>query len=98
MKKRNHGGGVLNDPSDPFSSFQISERHAAKNTENRSLTAEQAAEIECTAEWRNKQLNVPIDAVETPTKRAAKNKAHRFLTDDEMIEIECATDFERERC
>ena len=54
MKKRNHGGGVLNDPSDPFSSFQISERHAAKNIENRSLTPEQAAEIECTAEWRNK--------------------------------------------
>ena len=54
MKNRNHGGGVLNDPSDPFSSFQISERHAAKNTENRSLTPEQAAEIECTAEWRNK--------------------------------------------
>ena len=54
MKKRNHGGGVLNDPSDPFSEFQISERGAAKNTENRSLTPAQAAKIECTAEWRNK--------------------------------------------
>ena len=53
VKKRNHGGGVLNDPSDPFSSFQISERGAAKSTEKRTLTTEQAAEIECTAEWRN---------------------------------------------
>ena len=54
MKKRNHGGGVLNASSDPFSEFQISERRAAKNTENRSLTPDQAAKIECTAEWRNK--------------------------------------------
>lgn len=57
MKKRNHGGGVLNDPSDPFSDFQISERRAAKNTDERALTPEQAAEIECTAEWRNKRLS-----------------------------------------
>ena len=54
MKKRNHGGGVVNAPSDPFSDFQISERRAAKNIENRSLTPDQAAKIECTAEWRNK--------------------------------------------
>lgn len=54
MKKRNHGGGVVSDPSDPFSEFQISERRAAQNTENRSLTPDQAAKIECTAEWRNK--------------------------------------------
>lgn len=57
MKNRNHGGGVLNDTSDPFSGFQISERRAANNIEERSLTPEQAAEIECTAEWRNKRLN-----------------------------------------
>ena len=57
MKKRNHGGGVLNDASDPFSDFQISERRAAANIDERSLTPEQAAEIECTAEWRNKRLN-----------------------------------------
>lgn len=55
IKKRNHGGGVLNEASDPFSDFQISERRAAKHIENRSLTAAQAAEIECTAEWRNKE-------------------------------------------
>ena len=59
MKKRNHGGGVLNEAWDPFSVFQISEAGAAKNTENRSLTAEQAAAIECTAEWRNRQLDIP---------------------------------------
>ena len=53
VEKRNHGGGVLNDPSDAFSRFQISERRAAKRAEKRTLTAEQAAEIECTAEWRN---------------------------------------------
>lgn len=57
MKKRNHGGGVLNDAAEPFSEFQISERRAAAHAENRSLTPEQAAEIECTAEWRNKHKN-----------------------------------------
>ena len=56
VKRRYYGGGVLNDASDPFSDFQISERGSAKNKENRSLTAEQVVEIECTAEWRNKQL------------------------------------------
>ena len=91
MKKRYHGGGVLNDASDPFSDFQISERRSAKKAENRSLTTEQAAAIECTAEWRNKRLNVGVDAGGISRKAAAKNK-------EDMIEIEGSAGFERERC
>ena len=41
----------------PFATFQISERLAAANKENRELTREQVKALECSAEYRNAREN-----------------------------------------